>query len=125
MLGGHEESVNSASFSPDGSRIVTASSDWTARIWDVTSGKEIAILRGRDNLASAAFSSDGTRVVTAASDRMAHIWDSQIVTMSARDLIAEVCLRRLRGYSKLKRDEMRLAGYSDDTPEIDACFEIE
>jgi WD40 repeat protein len=31
-LRGHDEAVNSAAFSPDGSRIVTASDDKTARI---------------------------------------------------------------------------------------------
>ena len=34
VLRGHDNSVNSAAFSPDGSRIVTASADKTARIWD-------------------------------------------------------------------------------------------
>ena len=34
VLRGHEGRVNSAAFSPDGSRIVTASGDNTARIWD-------------------------------------------------------------------------------------------
>src|SRR5262245_37347943 len=33
-LGGHDDYVTSAAFSPDGSRIVTASLDKTARIWD-------------------------------------------------------------------------------------------
>ena len=40
--------MNSAAFSPDGSRIVTASDDKTARIWDAATGKEIAVLRGHD-----------------------------------------------------------------------------
>ena len=35
VLPGHEDYVRSAAFSPDGSRIVTASDDETARIWDV------------------------------------------------------------------------------------------
>jgi hypothetical protein len=48
-LGGHEYSVRSAAFSPDGSRIVTASADLTARIWDAASAKEIAVLRGHDS----------------------------------------------------------------------------
>ena len=41
---GTRYAVESAAFSPDGSRIVTASGDNTARIWDAASGKEIAVL---------------------------------------------------------------------------------
>jgi WD40 repeat protein len=40
FLSGHARDVFSAAFSPDGSRIVTASWDWTARIWDAASAKE-------------------------------------------------------------------------------------
>ena len=35
---GHEAQVNSAAFSPDGKRVVTASVDGTARVWDAASG---------------------------------------------------------------------------------------
>jgi WD40 repeat protein len=63
--------------SPDGSRIVTASEDKTARIWDAASAKEIAVLRGHDRgVTSAAFSPDGSRIVTASEDRTARIWDA-------------------------------------------------
>ena len=37
----HEGSVVAASFSPDGRRIVTASDDKTARVWDAESGKPV------------------------------------------------------------------------------------
>jgi WD40 repeat protein len=40
--------VSSAAFSPDGTRIVTASYDGTARIWDAATAKEIAVLRGHE-----------------------------------------------------------------------------
>src|SRR5262249_14153268 len=104
----------------------TASADKTARVWDAAIGKEIAVLRGHaDGVVSAAFSSDGARVVTASSDKTALVWDVRVATMSAQDLIAEVCLRRLRGLTTLTRDEMRLAGYADDAPLIDVCAVID
>ncbi|MBK9938397.1 MAG: hypothetical protein IPP02_08430 [Chitinophagaceae bacterium] len=38
-LKGHAALVSSAFFSPDGKRIITASFDSTAKIWDAQSGK--------------------------------------------------------------------------------------
>ncbi len=57
--------------------------------------------------------------------RRARIWDAHFATMSTKDLCVEACTRRLRGFSKLNREEMRLAGYPDSTPEIDVCAGIE
>src|SRR5262249_5096603 len=69
VLGGHDGPVNTADFSPDGSRIVTASFDNTARIWDAATAREIAVLRGHDRMVrSAAFSPDGSRIVTGSWD---------------------------------------------------------
>jgi WD40 repeat protein len=113
--------VSSAAFSPDGKRIVTASMDKTARMWDAATAKEIAVLRGHDDrVTSAAFSPDGSRIVTASEDSTARIWDARLQTLSAKDLLAQGCAR-LAGLTKLTRDEMRLAGYLDDMPEIDVC----
>jgi WD40 repeat protein len=118
--------VRSAAFSPDGARIATASEDKTARIWDAATGKEITVLRGHESyVLSAAFSPDGARIVTASGDKTARIWDVHFATMSTKDLVVEVCTRRLRGLTKLSRDEMRLAGYPDSAPEIDVCAGIE
>jgi len=73
---GHQYTVNSAAFSPDGSRIVTAGGT-TALIWDAASGKKIVALRGHGgDLRSAAFSPDGSRIVTASTDWTARIWDA-------------------------------------------------
>ena len=61
----------SAAFSPDGKRIVTASADKTARVWDAETGKPIGEpLKGHDGIVcSAAFSPDGKRIVTASQDK--------------------------------------------------------
>ena len=80
--------VVSAAFSPDGARVVTASDDGTARIWDAASGKELAPLGGHTSeVASAAFSPDGARVVTASQDGTARIYACELCG-SLDDLIA-------------------------------------
>lgn len=59
--------IQDAAFSPDGSRVVTASQDETARIWDAATGRQIAVLRNGGLVKSAAFTPDGSRVLTTSS----------------------------------------------------------
>jgi WD40 repeat protein/tRNA A-37 threonylcarbamoyl transferase component Bud32 len=74
---GHIGTVTHAAYSPDGRRIVTASLDKTARIWDAATGKQLRVLRGHiQQLNSAIFSADGKRIVTASDDETARIWDA-------------------------------------------------
>ena len=69
--------VLSAQFSPDGQRVVTASLDNTARLWDAANGKPIGEpMKHEDNVTSAQFSPDGQRVVTASEDKTARLWDA-------------------------------------------------
>jgi WD40 repeat protein len=76
-LRGHGGVVTSAAFSPDGRRIVTASTDRTARVWDAATGQQMLALAGHEaEVRSAAFSRDGTRIVTASSDNTARVWDA-------------------------------------------------
>ena len=76
-LKGHDAPVTSAAFSADGARIVTASNDRTARVWDAGSGEMLRELKGHGGaVTSAAFSADGARIVTASGDRTARVWDA-------------------------------------------------
>src|SRR5262249_24080135 len=63
-LKGHTGYVNSVSFSPDGTRIVTGSGDLTVKLWDARTGAELLELKGHTGFVmSASFSPDGTRIV--------------------------------------------------------------
>src|SRR5262249_49437346 len=73
----HDAAVTHAAFNPKGDRIVTSSFDKTARIWDVGTGSEVAVLRGhKDAIETAMFNPDGTRVITAARDGTARVWNA-------------------------------------------------
>jgi WD40 repeat protein len=73
----HEDWVNSASFSPDGTRVVTTSQDKSARLWSVPDGKPLGEpMRHEDAVWSARFSPDGTRIVTCSQDKTARLWNA-------------------------------------------------
>ncbi len=78
VFSGHGDLVRSAAYSPDGSRIVTASYDKTARIWDTRLGTQLIVLSGHSgHVRSAEYSPDGTHIVTASADKTARIWDAR------------------------------------------------
>ncbi|MCP4403775.1 MAG: CHAT domain-containing protein [bacterium] len=74
---GHESYVTHAAFNLDGTRVLTASWDNTARLWDTSSGQEVAVLRGHESyVVYAVFSPDGAKIVTTSEDNTVRLWDS-------------------------------------------------
>ncbi|MEG4121511.1 CHAT domain-containing protein, partial [Microcoleus sp. N9_B4] len=86
-LGGHANSVNRVSFSPNGTLLATASSDHTVKLWDTSTGKQINTLSGHtDSVVAVSFSPNGKLLATASDDKTVKLWDSttgkQINTLS-------------------------------------------
>ena len=58
----HGDRISWVSFSPDGRRVVTASADNTAQVWDVEPGSKVGQpLKHENDLTFAEFSPDGSR----------------------------------------------------------------
>ena len=74
-LEGHEKGVSSLRFSPDGTRLASASADKTVRIWRVADGTCLATLVGHEKGCSeCAWSKCGRYVVSASDDKNVHLW---------------------------------------------------
>ncbi len=71
---GHSDTIYGATFTRDGRRMLTASDDGSARVWDLETGS-VETLRGHeDDVYQAVFSPDETLVATASLDSTARVW---------------------------------------------------
>jgi len=97
--------VHGVDFSPDGTRILTASSDGTARVWDATTGALRFTCKGHTAFVlSAKYSSDGRRIVTTSADHSVRVWNA---TTGAAELV-------LSGH----KATALTAGFSPDSKQI-------
>jgi WD40 repeat protein len=72
----HDDVVYGVVFSPDGKYIATASRNGTARLWNVSTGKQIFVLNYAGWVNSVVFSPDGKYIATASRDNTARLWDA-------------------------------------------------
>lgn len=80
----HNGAINSAEFSADGARVLIASDDGTAQVWDAATGAALGKVKSASKMAllpggvvpGASFSPDGRRVLTLSDDRTVQQWDA-------------------------------------------------
>jgi WD40 repeat protein len=77
-------------FTPDGRKLITASEDQLARIWDSVTGAQLGQIDHGSSLSAVSVSPDGSRLVTAGADAVARVWDMA----SGRQIMA------LRGHAE-------------------------
>lgn len=88
-LQGHTGWVCSVAFSPDGTTLATASSDYTIKLWDVRTGICLKTLLGHSRwLRAVAFSPNGALLVSGSGDYTVKLWDVR----------TGICLKTLRGH---------------------------
>jgi WD40 repeat protein len=71
----HNKEIWKVLFSPDGTKIATASEDGTARIWRINDSKELANITHKDFVDAIAFSPDGSKLATASLDNYSVLWN--------------------------------------------------
>ena len=75
-LVGHSDTVNAVAISHDGRRILSGSSDGTARVWDVRNSSVDRVLdESRKAIRAVAFGPDDARAATGGDDGIIRIWD--------------------------------------------------
>jgi eukaryotic-like serine/threonine-protein kinase len=75
-LEGHSKTITQVVWSPDGTRLATASLDGTARVWDARSHRLLATLRGHRGFVRAiGFAPDGATLATAGNDHRLNLWE--------------------------------------------------
>lgn len=76
---GHSGPVVAVAFDRRAERLVTGSTDGTARVWDLASLNELAVLIGHEGAVSQVlFTPDGRRLITGSVDGTARIWDATL-----------------------------------------------
>ena len=74
-LAGHEAQVTSVRITPDDQRILSSSRDETVRVWELATGRELAVLKGhQEDVLEINLDETGKRLLSASYDGTVRLW---------------------------------------------------
>lgn len=77
ILEGHDKPVKAMTFSPSGTRLVSAARDGAVRFWDTDTGDCLQVLQSSATATSVVFSSDEIYLLAACVDGTVRMWDTE------------------------------------------------
>ena len=76
-LSGHDGPVTAVAFSPDASRLATASNDNSIKLWDAATGQNYLTITGNGSpVNDVVFTADGSQVISAAENGQIILWNA-------------------------------------------------
>ena len=75
-LVGHGNGTAGVTFSPDGDMLASSGFDAAVRLWDLSTGSELAAFEGHSTFDPPTFSPDGTRLASIGFSRVTEVWDT-------------------------------------------------
>ncbi|WP_225931224.1 WD40 repeat domain-containing protein [Leptolyngbya sp. 7M] len=75
-LQAHNSWIRALQFSPDGQSLLSGGSDYTIKLWDISSGQVLKTWIGYSNwIWSVDVSRDGAKMISGGGDRTVRVWD--------------------------------------------------
>jgi WD40 repeat protein len=92
---GHELAVVTVAASPDSNYVVTGSRDKSAKLWEMSTGREVRSFLGHEaTVTSVEFTSDGKWLVSGSNDKSVRFWDiatgREIYILHTSDVVTDI-----------------------------------